>query len=78
MMIYAGNAIAGSRVVISMSGTFTDQGVAGEQFAGEPAGMGTVIAIEANDRHVLELYFTPPAKPEVLATRQVYTRVSDI
>ena len=77
MMIYAGNAISGNKLMISMSGTFIDQGVAGEQYAGEPVGMRTVITIEDNDRHVFELYFTPPAKPEVLATRQVYSRVSD-
>ena len=77
MMTYAGNAIAGSKVVISMSGTFTDQGVAGEQYAGKPVGMRTVITIENNDRHIFELFFTPPAKPEVLATRQIYTRVSN-
>ena len=26
-------------------------------------------------RHVFELYFTPPGKKEVLATRAVYTRI---
>ena len=40
-------------MVISMSGTFTDQGVAGEQFAGKPVGMPPVITIQDNDRHVL-------------------------
>jgi hypothetical protein len=72
MMIYAGVTIAGSKVVISVSGTFTDQGVAAEQYAAKPVGMRTAITIEDSVRHVFELYFTPPAKPEVLATRRVY------
>jgi hypothetical protein len=77
MMIYAGNAIAGGKVLTSMTGVFTDQGVAGEQYVGKPVGMRTVITIESNDRHIFELYFNPPDKPEVLATRQVYTRISN-
>jgi Protein of unknown function (DUF1579) len=77
MMIYAGHAIPGSKEPISMSGVFTDQGVAGEQYAGKPVGMRTVITIENNDRHIFELYFTPPGNPEVLATRGIYTRTSD-
>ena len=77
MMIYAGNAIAGGKVLTSMTGVFTDQGVAGEQYVGKPVGMRTVITIESNDRHIFELFFKPPDKPEVLATRQVYTRISN-
>jgi hypothetical protein len=77
MMIYAGNATAGAKVLTSMTGVFTDQGVAAEQYVGKPVGMRTVITIESNDRHIFELYFKPPDKPEVLATRQVYTRISN-
>jgi hypothetical protein len=75
MMIYSGAAVPGNNTAISMSGTFTDQGVAGEQFVGKSIGMRTAIMIDGQDRHVFELYFGPPGKPEVLATRQVYTRV---
>jgi hypothetical protein len=77
MMSYVGDADPESGMPISMSGVFTDQGVAGEEYAGKPVGMRTVITIEDNDHHVLELYFTPPGKPEVLATRQLYTRVAE-
>lgn len=57
--------------------TLTDQGVAGEAAVGKSVPMRTVIKIENNDRHVFELYFTPPGKGEVLATRQIYTRVKE-
>jgi hypothetical protein len=76
MMIYAGAPGSGSKMPIIMSGVFTDQGVAGEQYAGKAVGMRTVIKLESNDSHILELYFTPPGKPEVLATRQIYTRAN--
>ena len=76
MMIYAAETGSGTNMPISMSGFFTDQGVSGEENAGKSVGMRTVIAIESNDRHVFELYFTPPGKQEVLATRQIYTRAS--
>jgi hypothetical protein len=37
--------------------------------------MRTVIHIESDDRHVFELYFTPPGGAEVLADRMIFTRV---
>jgi len=79
MMTYVGKPGAekpGSGAPISMTGVFTDQGVAGEATVGKSVGMRTVIRIEGPDRHVVELYFTPPGKPEMLATRAVYTRVT--
>jgi Protein of unknown function (DUF1579) len=76
MMSYAGTPGSGDKRPIDMSGVFTDQGVAGEQSVGKPVGMRTVIRIESKDRHIFELYFTPPGKPEVLASRGIYTRVS--
>jgi hypothetical protein len=75
MMSYAGARGSGDRRPISMTGVFTDQGIAGEQSVGKSVDMRTVIAFESNDRHVIELYFTPRGKPEMLATRAVYTRV---
>jgi hypothetical protein len=77
MMSYAGALGSGSKMPITMSGVFTDQGVAGEAAVGKSVPMRTVIKVESNDRHVFELYFTPPGKGEVLATRQVYTRVQE-
>jgi hypothetical protein len=59
---------------IVMSGVFTDQGVAGEAAVGKRVPMRTVISIQDKDHHVVELYFTPPGKKEVLATRMTYTR----
>jgi hypothetical protein len=76
MMAYVGKPGSGGQMPIDMSGIFTDQGVAGEQSVGKPVGMRTVIKIENNDRHIFELYFTPPGKPEVLASRAIYTRIS--
>jgi hypothetical protein len=75
MMSYAGAPGSASETPISMSGVFTDQGVASEETVGKPVGMRTVIKIESNDRHVFELYFTPPGKQEALATVGIYTRV---
>ena len=75
MMRYEGVPGSGDRRPISMTGVFTDQGVAGPDTVGRPVAMRTVINIESNDRHVIELYFTRPGRREVLATRAIYTRV---
>jgi hypothetical protein len=76
MMRYASLAgsVPGTR--IDLFGTFVDQGVAGEAFVGKVVPMRTVIRIENQDRHVIELYFTPPGQKEALATRAVYTRTA--
>lgn len=58
-----------------MSGAFTDQGMIGEETVGKPIDQGTVIQIESDDRHIVELYFTGPNGEEFLADRSVYTRV---
>jgi hypothetical protein len=76
MMTYIGKPGSGDQVPIEMAGVFTDQGVASEQSVGKSVGMRTVIKIENNDRHIFELYFKQPGKPEVLATRGIYTRAS--
>jgi hypothetical protein len=75
MMIYLGEAGTGPRMPIVMVGTFTDQGWLGEDVAGKAVAMRTVITIESNDRHVLELYFTPPGGVEMLFDRKVFTRL---
>jgi hypothetical protein len=72
---YEGKEGSGVGMPINMVGVFTDQGVAGEAAVGKSVPMRTVIRIENEDRHVFELYFTPPGKKEVLATRAVYTRI---
>ena len=75
MMIYLGKPGSGRRLPIDVSGVFTDQGVVNERTVGKAVRQRTVIRIENNDRHVSELYFTPPEGKEQLADRSVYTRV---
>jgi hypothetical protein len=75
MMSYLGKPGSGAKSPIVMSGSFTDLGVTGEANVGKNVPMRTVITIENNDRHVLEIYFTPPGEPERLADRAIFTRV---
>ena len=75
MMIYLGKPGSGDQMPIDLTGVFTDQGVVSEQTVGKPVGQRTVIRIENNDRHVFDLYFTPPGGKEQLALRTVYTRI---
>ena len=74
MMTYKGGNNSGPNPEISMSGEFTDQGVLGDKYAGKTIRQRTVIKIEASDRHMFELYFTPPGEKERLVDRTVYTR----
>jgi len=76
MMRYTSRTGSGPAARIELLGTFVDQGVAGEAFAGKTVPMRTMILIEGPDRHVIELYFTPPGRKEALATRAVYTRIA--
>lgn len=76
MMSYASAAGSGPQTTISLTGVFTDQGVAGEAYAGKSIPMRTLIRIDSNDRHTIELYFTRPGDKERLATRAVYTRTA--
>ncbi|MGJ7608564.1 hypothetical protein ACSFA7_29800 [Variovorax sp. LT1R20] len=50
-------------------------GITGEENVGKSIPMRTVIRIENENRHVFEIYFTPPGGSEVLADRMVFTRV---
>ena len=75
MMIYLGKPGSGARTPIEVTGVFTDQGVVNEKTVGKLVVQRTVIRIESNDRHMFELYFTPPRAKEQLAMRLVYTRV---
>jgi Protein of unknown function (DUF1579) len=75
MMTYKGAQDSASATGdIVMSGEFTDQGVLGDAHAGKRVGRRTVIKIESRDRHVFELYFTPPGERERLVSRAEYTR----
>jgi hypothetical protein len=75
MMIYLGKPGSGEKMPIDVSGVFTDQGLVSEQTVGKPVVQHTVIRIENNDRHISELYFTPPGEKQQLAMRLVYTRI---
>jgi hypothetical protein len=75
MMIYLGKPGSGAQMPIEVAGVFTDQGLVNEQTVGKPVGQRTVISIESNDRHVFDLYFTPPGGKKQLAMRLVYTRI---
>jgi Protein of unknown function (DUF1579) len=77
MMIYRGAPGSGTAQPVNMSGAFTDQGVAGEAAVGKSVAMRTELSIESDNRHVIDLYFTPPASEEVLAVRHVYTRMPE-
>ena len=77
MMIYRGKTGAGPTFPASLEGSFTDLGVTGEQNVGKRIPMRTFIRIENNDRHVFEIYFTPPGGKEVLADRMVFTRLRE-
>jgi hypothetical protein len=74
MMIYLGKPGSGEKMPIEVTGTFTDQGVVSEESVGKSVVQRTVFRIESEDRHVSELYFTPPGGKEQLAMRLVYTR----
>ncbi|ONM48843.1 DUF1579 family protein [Nocardia donostiensis] len=74
MMTYQGAKGSGSAAEISMTGDFTDPGLTGEQNIGMTIPMRTLIKLESLDRTVMEIYFTPPGEPELLADRVVLTR----
>ena len=75
MMIYLGKPGSGEQMPIEVTGVFTDQGLVNERTVGKPVIQRTVIRIENNDRHVFDLYFTPPGGKEQLALRLLYTRI---
>ncbi len=74
-MLYYSKPLKAPGGVIELRGVFTDQGLLGEASAGKSIPMRTVIHIEGPDRHVIELFFDPPGKPEILIDRSVYTRI---
>jgi hypothetical protein len=47
--------------------------VLGDAYVGQTIGQRTVIRIESRDRHMIDLYFTPPSEPERLVDRAIYT-----
>lgn len=76
MMIYRGASRSGYRFPVSLSGTFTDQGLLGEATAGKTLRQRTVITILDPDHHRFDIYFTPPGGPERLVDRKEYSRIN--
>lgn len=74
MMVYVSAPLGAPTRKIVMTGSFTDQGLLGEAYAGKSIPMRTVIEILGPDHHAIELAFMPPDEPEVLVDRSVYTR----
>ena len=75
MMTYKGvKGSASATGDIVMTAEFTDQGVLGDSYAGKNVGQRTVIKIESPNRHVFDLYLTPPGAKERLASRAIYIR----
>jgi len=75
MMTYKGAKGSGkASQEISISGEYTDQGMLGEKYKGKTIGQRTVFKIESNDRHTVDLYFTPPGESERLVDKMIYTR----
>ncbi|WP_433517628.1 DUF1579 family protein [Nonomuraea sp. CA-143628] len=73
-MTYRGERDTGDSSTISIPGAFTDPGVLGPEYTGKRIPMRSVIKIESKNRHVFDLYFTPPGQRERLVDRVVYTR----
>lgn len=74
MMIYLGADRSVPGFPISMSGVFTDQGILGEEMVGEPIGQRTVITVENEDHHRVDILFTPPGGAERLVDRKDFVR----
>jgi hypothetical protein len=76
MMIYQGSRGSGPHYPINMMGSFVDQGVLGEAYAGKVIRQRTEIIVDSPDKHIFNIYFTPPGERERLADHNVYTRVT--
>ncbi|BDI28760.1 hypothetical protein CCAX7_008110 [Capsulimonas corticalis] len=75
MMTYKGAQNSGAKTGdIVMRGEFTDAGLLGDKSVGKTIKQRTVIHILSPDRHVFDLYFTPPGGKERLIDHAVYTR----
>ena len=74
MMIYLGADRSRPGFPISMSGVFTDQGILGEEMVGEPIGQRTVVTVQDDDQHRVDILFTPPGGEERLVDRKDFVR----
>ena len=74
MMVYVSDPLDQPSAKATLSGTFRDQGLLGEAYAGKLIPMRMTIEIQGPDRHVVDLTFMPPGEPEVLIDHSVYAR----
>ena len=75
LMSYASVIGTGVRNPIDLRGSFSDPGVTGKRNTGLVIAMRTHVEIVSNDRHVFEIWFTPPGQAELLADRMVFERI---
>ena len=74
MMLYRSDRLDQPAQSFVMTGTFTDQGLLGEDSVGKEIPMRTVVEIESHDRHTIQLFFTPPGRSGILIDKSVYSR----
>lgn len=75
-MLYKSEPLDRPGKLIELSGTFSDQGLLGEAFAGKIIPMRTIIRIIDPDRHEIELRFdVPGGQQNILIDRTIYTRI---
>ena len=75
MMIYLGKPGEGAGLPIDVTGTFTDQGLLGEDLVGKPIGQRTTIMFDGDNRTISRLYVTPPGVQERLADEMVFEKI---
>ena len=75
MMLYRSDRLDQPAQSFVMTGTFTDQGLLGEDSVGKEIPMRTVVEIESHDRHTIQLFFMPPGRSGILIDKSVYSRV---
>jgi hypothetical protein len=75
MMLYRGKPGSGPGLPTTMTGSFVEQGVLGESYAGKTVECRTDIIVKGADENVFDIYFTAPGEKERIADHNVYTRV---
>jgi hypothetical protein len=73
-MLYRSAPLAAPVTKIVMTGSFTDQGLLGESYAGKSIPMRTTVDILAADKHTIDLHFMLPDQPEILVEHTIYMR----
>jgi Protein of unknown function (DUF1579) len=73
-MLYRSAPLAAPVTKIVMTGSFTDQGLLAESYAGKSIPMRTTVDILAADKHTIDLHFMLPDQPEILVEHTIYIR----